>query len=191
MNLDLSLIKKVVISHDHWDHTGGLEALFKKNDKIRLYGLKGFSDNFRKLALKYNINLIESDDYTEIEKGIFTSKPFKTEYKQSHLVEQALILKSTKGLIIVLGCAHPGVVRMTEAIKEHFKENIYCVLGGYHLESKEEDEIRNIVSKIKKLGVAKVAPTHCTGQKAIEIFSKSYGDNFLRLKTGLEIELQF
>jgi 7,8-dihydropterin-6-yl-methyl-4-(beta-D-ribofuranosyl)aminobenzene 5'-phosphate synthase len=191
MNLDLSLIKRVVISHDHWDHTGGLEALFMKNDKIQLYGLKGFSDNFRKLALKYNINLIENDDYTEIDKGIFTSKPFETEYKQSQLVEQALILKSTKGLIIVLGCAHPGVVQMSVAIKEHFNEDIYCVLGGYHLESKKEDEIKNIVSKLKKLGVLKVAPTHCTGQKAIEIFSKSYGDNFLRLKTGLELELQF
>jgi len=191
MNIDLSLIKKVVISHDHWDHVGGLEALFKENSKVLLYGLKAFSDDFRERAVKYNIKLIENEDFNEIDKGIFTSEPFKTIYKQSQLVEQALILKTTKGLMIILGCAHPGVVQMTEAIKKHFKEDLYCVLGGYHLESKTENEINSIVSKFQKLDVCKVAPTHCTGQKAIEIFSKSYGDNFLRLKTGLEIELQF
>jgi len=191
MNIDLSLIKKVVISHDHWDHVGGLEALFKANSKVLLYGLKGFSDDFRKLATKYNIKLIENEDFSEIDSGIFTSEPFEITYKQSQLVEQALIIKTTKGLVVILGCAHPGVVQMTEAIKNHFKEDLYCVLGGYHLESKKEAEINNIVSKLQKLGVYKVAPTHCTGQKAIDMFSKSYGDNFLRLKTGLEIELQF
>ncbi|MDP8261593.1 MAG: MBL fold metallo-hydrolase [Candidatus Kappaea frigidicola] len=191
MNIDLSLIKKVVISHDHWDHVGGLEALFKENSNVLLYGLKGFSDDFRERAVKCNIKLIENEDFSEIDKGIFTSEPFKTTYKQSQLVEQALILKISKGLVIILGCAHPGVIQMTEAIKKHFNDKIYCVMGGFHLESKTENEIKDIASKLQKLGVCKIAPTHCTGQKAIDLFSKLYSDNFLRLKTGLEIEVQF
>jgi 7,8-dihydropterin-6-yl-methyl-4-(beta-D-ribofuranosyl)aminobenzene 5'-phosphate synthase len=106
-------------------------------------------------------------------------------------VEQALVLKTVKGLIIILGCAHPGVVEMTTAIKEHFNEKIYCVLGGYHLGSKKESEIKDIILRFKKLGVYRVAPTHCTGQKAVEMFQKHYQDKFLPLKTGLEVELDF
>ncbi len=191
LDVDLSAIKKVVISHDHWDHIGGLESLFKKNPNVELYGLKDFSEDFKNLADKYNIKLIECEDFKEIDPGAYVSGSFKTIYKQKKLVEQALILKTVKGLIIILGCSHPGVVEMVEVIKKHFNEKIYYVMGGYHLGSKTENEIENIALKLQKLGVNKVAPTHCTGQKAIDIFSKMYSDNFLRLKTGLEIEFDF
>ncbi len=191
LDINLLAIKKVIISHDHWDHTGGLEALFKKNTNLKLYGLKGFTENFKNLADRYNIKLIECEDFKEIDIGIYVSGSFKTIYKQKELVEQALILKTVKGLMVILGCSHPGVAEMVKDIKKHFNEKIYYVMGGYHLGPKTKNEIENIALKLQKLGVNKVAPTHCTGQKAIDIFSKIYGDNFLRLKTGLEIEFDF
>jgi 7,8-dihydropterin-6-yl-methyl-4-(beta-D-ribofuranosyl)aminobenzene 5'-phosphate synthase len=191
MDVDLKKIDKVVISHDHWDHTGGLRELFKINPDVKLYGLKGFSEDFRKKAQEHNIELIENDEATVIEEGIYTSGSFITDYKGSPLAEQALVAKTSKGLIVLLGCAHPGVLQMSKGIKERFKEDIYLVLGGFHLASKTESENKDIARKMQELGIKRVGPTHCTGTEAINIFSKIYSDNFLKLKTGREVDFDF
>ena len=90
-----------------------------------------------------------------------------------------------KGLIVITGCSHPGIVTILERVKEFFpQEKIFAVLGGFHLLDKGKREIDYIIEKFKSLGVEKVGPTHCTGWEAIKAFQEAYGDNFLSLGAG-------
>jgi 7,8-dihydropterin-6-yl-methyl-4-(beta-D-ribofuranosyl)aminobenzene 5'-phosphate synthase len=58
------------------------------------------------------------------------------------------------------------------------------VVGGFHLLHLSDDEVRKVIAELKELGVDRVAPTHCTGERAIEIFRQEYGDGFTRGGTG-------
>lgn len=99
--------------------------------------------------------------------------------------EQSLVILSKKGLIVITGCAHPGVVDIVRKAKEMFpEENVYLVLGGFHHPPKE------VVKKLKELGVEKVAPSHCSGDDIRELFKKEYQENFLEYGVGKIIKIQ-
>lgn len=187
LDIDLSAIKKVVISHDHWDHIGGLEALLKINPNITVYGLPGFSENFKKLIKKYGARLEEIDTYHEIADNIFVSGAFSTAYKSGLLQEQALIVKGEEGAAVIYGCAHPGVVKMIKNIKKSLPGEINLIMGGFHLAQKSSREIKDIIKELKDLGVKKAAPTHCTGEAAISMFKEAYAHNFIPAKAGMSL----
>ncbi len=96
-----------------------------------------------------------------------------------HPKEQSLIIDSKKGVVIITGCAHPGIVNIVKRAKELMrKEKIYLVLGGFH------HPPISCVKEFKKLGVEKVAPSHCTGDTAREAFRKEYKENFIEYGVG-------
>jgi len=64
------------------------------------------------------------------------------------------------------------------------------VLGGYHLRSTGPDQLRALIAEFRRLGIEKVAPTHCTGDPAIEMFAAEYGDDFIRAGAGLVIDIE-
>jgi 7,8-dihydropterin-6-yl-methyl-4-(beta-D-ribofuranosyl)aminobenzene 5'-phosphate synthase len=105
------------------------------------------------------------------------------------LYEQALILRSGKGLVIITGCAHPGIIQIIESAKERFGEPIHLVLGGFHLFRKNRKFIDKVVNQFKLLEVEKAAPCHCSGDEAIAKFQTEYKDNFYRIGTGTIIIL--
>ena len=156
----------LVISHTDWDHIGGLSSLRKLNPSIEVYMPDAFSEP-RKIA-----------------EGIYTTGLMKAEPD-----EQSLVLKSEKGLVIITGCAHPGIVQIIKKVKLFFKEQIYLVLGGFHLMDNPEEEVSGIINEFKELGVNKVAPSHCTGKKAIDMFKRKYKDNFIENFAGNIIKI--
>jgi len=97
--------------------------------------------------------------------------------------EQALAVKSLRGLIVITGCAHPGVVNIVKKAQE-IEKTIYIVLGGFHL-----GDDRAVIKEFKALGVQKVAPCHCTGDLAIGQFREEYKDNFIANGVGKIIEI--
>jgi len=103
--------------------------------------------------------------------------------------EQALVIRTGQGLVIITGCAHPGIVAIVEQAQEMFAEPIHLVLGGFHLGSKNIAEIDAIRRDFRRLGVAQVAPCHCTGERAISMFAAEYGDNFIQTGVGKLIVL--
>ncbi len=185
LKVDAGKIKAIVISHDHWDHWGGLWDLLKSKKGMPVYICPNFSREFKNKAKKLDANLIEADKLTQILPDIFSTGEIAGAYNGKYMAEQAMVLKTENGLIIITGCAHPGVLKMVEKAKTKFpKELIYLVLGGFHLMEADKRAIQILAGNFKKMGIIKSGPMHCSGPEAEKIFREKYGKNFVSLKTG-------
>jgi len=183
-------LEGVVISHDHWDHTGGLWEVLKRKKGLKVYACSSFSEEFKKCVRELGAELIIVDKPMEIAEGISVTGGIKGEYKGEDIIEQALAVKGDKGISVISGCAHPGIVNVVKFVENRFKtKKLYMVFGGFHLEDMKREEIGEIISDLEKLGVKKAGPTHCSGEKARRIFSGRYHDNFIAVKAGYIIQL--
>ena len=113
-----------------------------------------------------------------------TKEMFTTGEMRRDVPEQALVITTDRGLVIVTGCAHPGVIQVVEQAMNLFGGKVHLVLGGFHLRSKSTNELEAIMAEFRRLGVEKVAPCHCTGDQAIQMFHDEYGDDFIRTGVG-------
>jgi len=180
----------VVISHDHWDHMGGLWEVLKKRKRLPVYACPNFNAEFKTKVKKLGGKLNETVDFSEISENIFVTGEIAGEYKGEYMPEQALVLKTGNGISVITGCAHPGIVKIVKKAKDYFTgENIYAVLGGFHLANKDKIFIECIADEFKKLGVKKAGPTHCSGKPAEDIFRKKYGTDFIPLKAGQDLSV--
>ncbi len=190
LKVDIDRIEAVVISHDHWDHQGGLWTLLRKKKGLTVYACPNFSTEFKGKVKKLNGNLVEAKKNIEISKSIFITGEIAGEYKGEYMPEQALVVKTDKGISVITGCAHPGIIKILNRIKDVFlEENIYICLGGFHLMDKDERFIEIIANEFKEIGVKKAGATHCSGPKAEEIFKDKFKNHFLSIKVGIEIRV--
>ncbi|MCX6651506.1 MAG: MBL fold metallo-hydrolase [Methanomassiliicoccales archaeon] len=90
------------------------------------------------------------------------------------LEEQALCVSTRKGLVILTGCGHAGVVNIVSQIKRHSERKLYMVMGGFHLWNASQDTLLKTMDGLKRLGVEKVAPMHCSGFEATKMFSDRF-----------------
>jgi 7,8-dihydropterin-6-yl-methyl-4-(beta-D-ribofuranosyl)aminobenzene 5'-phosphate synthase len=189
MNINMDEIEGIVISHDHWDHTGGLKTILKeKKNKTPVYICKDFSDDLKEMIKDCGGEVVEVKEWDEISKNIYTTGEIKGTYKGSFMPEQAVILKTENGITILTGCAHPGIIEIINIVKNKFKEEkIFLVIGGFHLLEKEKRFIDFIVKEFKKMNVEKVGPCHCSGPEAEKIFENEYKDKFVSVKAGISI----
>jgi 7,8-dihydropterin-6-yl-methyl-4-(beta-D-ribofuranosyl)aminobenzene 5'-phosphate synthase len=93
-----------------------------------------------------------------------------------------LIIQTEQGLIVITGCAHPGIVEIVKKAKELVKDDVLFVTGGFHLIKTSNKS--DIVSSIRELGVLYVGPCHCSGDNARELFEKEYGENYVNVGVG-------
>ena len=98
--------------------------------------------------------------------------------------EQSLAINTKKGLVIICGCSHPGIINIIKNFKETLNRDIYLVFGGFHLMNKTKQEMNKIIDQMKKLGVQKCGATHCTGERQIEMFKKAFGDDYITMGVG-------
>ena len=190
MGVDISLIEAIVLSHDHWDHTGGLAAVLGKKGGIKVYGCPGFSQELINQIRSLNGNWVATDQLHEITPNIFITGAIPGVYDGHPIDEQTLIVRTTNGITIITGCAHPGILNMIEIVKDLFPDDkIYAVLGGFHLLNKSHDEIVQIAGRFKELNITKAGPAHCSGDPAIDIFQEWYGNNFLTVLGGITLEV--
>jgi 7,8-dihydropterin-6-yl-methyl-4-(beta-D-ribofuranosyl)aminobenzene 5'-phosphate synthase len=99
-------------------------------------------------------------------------------------IEQSLVLRSVSGLIVLTGCAHPGIVKIIEKAKDLFKEEVLLAMGGFHLMNMSMDNMEQIFVRFQDLGVRYVGPCHCTGETQTKACEKAYGDHFLKVGVG-------
>ena len=189
MQIDIQKINTIFLSHPHFDHTGGLEGILASHSGITVYVCPGFDEDVKNSVKKFNGIFVENKDFTKIGEGVYTTGEIEGEYKGKYMPEQSLLLSCDNGMVIVTGCAHPGIVNIIERAKYSLSGPISLVVGGFHLGSTEEIHVRSIADKTRALGCEKVAPVHCTGEKAQKIFQEVYGDNFINVKAGQTIEL--
>ena len=186
MGVPLNDITHVMISHKHFDHSAGLpQVLEKVQPGTHVYLPKLFASPFfkRKFPLLH-MNVISS--FSKIEEGIY-SLVMKGGFL---LYEQALLLSTPKGIVVITGCAHPGIVAILRKTKELFPSSpLYFVLGGLHLFSTSPYLSREIVQFFQSEGVEKVAPCHCSGDHLIRQFQEAYGKDFFSIGTGSHLVL--
>ena len=179
LGIDPSKIQSIALSHPHTDHTGGLSGLLQTGIRPTLYAPPSFPNSFKR-SVQATTTLVEVTPGQSIAPGIFTTG----EMSVTDFVEHALVIKTDAGLVVLTGCAHPGIVPIITRAKELFGEPVYLVMGGLHLSDKSAAEIRSILSDLRQLGVQRVAPSHCTGDQALAMFAAEYGDNFIRSGAG-------
>lgn len=190
MNIDPQNIEAVVISHDHWDHTGGLWELLKQRNGLKVFSCPGFGDTFRERVKTLDGILIESADFQEIDSRISVTGEIPGKYKGIFMPEQALMIKTESGVLLITGCSHPGILTIAEKAKKCFPSiPITYILGGFHLMNENPKIVDFIISSLMKLGVLKVWPTHCTGENARIHFRKRFGKNSIAIGAGSHIEI--
>jgi 7,8-dihydropterin-6-yl-methyl-4-(beta-D-ribofuranosyl)aminobenzene 5'-phosphate synthase len=172
-------IDLVVLSHDHWDHTGGLEELLRVNPNVKVFLLQSFPDALKKKVDEAGADAVLISGPQEITTGAYTTGTMGSAIK-----EQALIITTDKGAVVITGCAHPGVVKIVKKAKELTGQKILLVMGGFHLQGHSEDAVQGIIEEFREMGVGYVGPCHCTGNKQIEMFRQAYEERFLEIGVG-------
>jgi len=180
VGLGLSIPKKVFISHNHWDHTDGLGAIsspyscWLAASAMQILGKKVNEVGGTPIACSEPIEFLphiwstgEMKNTEEIEKS-----------------EHGLVIETKHGLVLLTGCAHPGIVNMVERVVQVFKQPPYYVIGGFHLYESSADEIMHVSDQLQTLGVTNIGPCHCTGESALHHLKKGWGKRFTDIKVG-------
>ena len=219
LRADLSKLDFVVMSHRHSDHMGGLNYLLSVNPKVKIYapkenfGVYGFSlpstfyrkDNSLPPEQRYydgkppdimkfgtawpeaNFELIEKT--TEILPGIHLIFQISDKPTTMELRELSLAIETPDGIVLIVGCSHPGLDKIVDAATK-INKRIHMVTGGFHQVVAKDIEIEQIVSNLHDtFKVDFVAPSHCTGEPAFSAFKKAFGNHYIYAGLGTSIGL--
>lgn len=117
-------IDLVVLSHIHGDHVGGLPSFLEKNPEVVVYLPKSFPKGFKDKVKEYGAKIIEVQGPLKIYQGVYSTGELGTWIK-----EQSLIIHTEEGLIVITGCAHPGIVNIVIKAKNLVKDDVLLVMG--------------------------------------------------------------
>ena len=174
----------VILSHAHIDHTGGLWEFLRECEDVDVFFGRSFPDEFREKAEGTSARFVEVDAPVDVGTGIHLTGELGTDPR-----EEALILRMSEGLVVATGCAHPGIVDVVKKVEEICGDEIHLVLGGFHLMMDRDEEVEEVIGQLKGLGVQRIAPSHCTGERPIEMFREAWGENFIDLGCGDTVRL--
>jgi len=167
LGIDLDDIDQVVLSHDHWDHWGGLQDLLARRPGLPVWVPRGISSLLHQEILRWGGLPRTGEAGAEVGSTCRLSGTRECSYKGEVMNEQALVIRGEKGVSVITGCAHPGVEVMARAAGELYPgDPLYTIMGGFHLHQKPEDEVVNTVNNLRVLGFTRILATHCAGLKA-------------------------
>ena len=228
MGIDLSKIDRIVLSHGHRDHTGGLREVLRSVGKeveviahpdiwASKYSRRGKNPEqfsglpFRRellenLGARFNLtrkpvrltkNFLTTgeipmlSDYEEIDSGLFDKK--SGEMLPDELNDDlALIIDTEYGLVVILGCAHHGIINtLKHAQKLTGKELIYAAIGGTHLLNASIERLKKTAAELQEMGVQYLGVSHCTGFEAAAYLAREFGERFFLNNAGTQLALPF
>jgi len=223
---DLAVINKIIISHGHGDHTGGLPEVLRIQGKKKIdvyahphiflykYRLKNDKETYggipftRGYLEKMGARFVFNEEYIEIEDGIFLTGevPRKTPFEGGDMSDrlarlddgkviadiiqddQSMAIHTEKGLMIVLGCAHAGIINTIDyIIKKSGVDQIYCIVGGTHIGFSGEVQLSESIRALKSYNIQHLVPSHCTGLAAITRIKQEFEDIFQFSHVGWSI----
>ena len=223
MNIDLSDISYLVLSHGHYDHGGNVASVLKSNSEmifvahpnctIPRYSLHEgkpvkstalTQENKKSIITRHHSKIKWSFETTEVCDGVFvtgeipritnfedTGGPFYVdqEKKNPDLLpdDMALFIEEENELILICGCCHSGLVNTMEHIKSVNGKPITTIIGGLHLLYASDKRMNKTVEYLNNSEVKRVYPSHCTGEKQMEILQEKLNVEVIIGRVGLEI----
>jgi 7,8-dihydropterin-6-yl-methyl-4-(beta-D-ribofuranosyl)aminobenzene 5'-phosphate synthase len=178
LGLDPQDIDVIVLSHIHDDHTGGVQAVLDTGARPEVYIPATFPTRYKN-ELRQRVSLHEVNEPVQIVPGVYTTGKLGL-----NIPEQGLVVKTCEGLVVITGCAHPGIVEMVRLAKEVGQDDVYLVMGGFHLGGAGASELQGVCGALRELGVRNVAPSHCTGEGATEMLASEFGENCFAAGVG-------
>ncbi|MGA2517110.1 MAG: MBL fold metallo-hydrolase [Thermodesulfobacteriota bacterium] len=228
LNKDLKSIRKIFLSHGHYDHTGGLSEVLKLKGKVDVHAhphvfldrIVVFKEEGREIkrfiGIHYKKSYLESlgaqfvfnTDFNEVEKGLFLTGevPRQTNFEKRDprlfsemdgsmtqdlfLDDQSLALDTEKGLILILGCAHAGMINIVNHVMHKTgKQKFYAIVGGTHLDFLTPEQLEESIKSLKRMEIGKIGVSHCTGMKAAFRLHQEFGDRFFYGCVGSVLEV--
>jgi 7,8-dihydropterin-6-yl-methyl-4-(beta-D-ribofuranosyl)aminobenzene 5'-phosphate synthase len=219
LGVDLSRLDFVVISHRHGDHTSGLRHLLRVNPKVRIYAPReGFgvfgsslpSTFYRRMpdlpdSMRYfqgdppeqmsfgtpwpDAEIRWIDSLTQVAPGVTLISTVSQTPGTLELRELSLAVRSEDGLVLLVGCSHPGIETILQAARP-LGNKISVIFGGLHLVTTPDTVITRIASAMRdKWGVISIAPGHCTGEPAFAELQRVYGRRYRYAGLGAIVEI--
>ena len=219
LGLDLRTIKGIIMSHHHWDHTGGLGPVLDLKGAADIYAHPDFfkesykieGERVRYIGVPYPRPLLEAkgatfkfcNEFREIEPGMWLTGevPRRTDYergdknqvvksneryvKDNLLDDQSVVIETEKGLFIILGCCHSGIINTLSYIVEKMgQRHIYAVIGGTHLGPVSDEQREKSIDALKAFDIERLGVSHCTGLKTASRLAGEFGDRFFFCNVG-------
>ncbi|OGP95665.1 MAG: MBL fold metallo-hydrolase [Deltaproteobacteria bacterium RBG_16_47_11] len=217
LNKDLRTVKKIFLSHGHYDHTGGLPEVLKLRGKVDVHAhpyvfldrVHVVEENgketkrfvgipFKRSYLEsLGANFILNKDFFEVEEGIFLTGevPRKTSFEKLDPKlftetdgktnpdvfsdDQSLILNTERGLLVILGCAHSGLINiLNHVISKTGKDKFYAIVGGTHLDFLAPEQLEESIKALRKIQIERIGASHCTGMSGAFRLRQEFGDRF-------------
>jgi 7,8-dihydropterin-6-yl-methyl-4-(beta-D-ribofuranosyl)aminobenzene 5'-phosphate synthase len=217
--VDLSRLDFVVLSHRHGDHMGGMDYLLRVNPDVKIYapkenfGVYGSSlpssfyrrdeslaseqryyDGSPPPTMKFgsawpraHFELVENT--TQIAPGIHLIALVSDNPGTLELLELSLVIETPEGLVLIVGCSHPGIENIVAAAAS-INRHIHLIAGGFHLVAAKDADIDKVVKSIDDTWkVDHVAPGHCTGEPAFAALKRAFGDRYLYAGLGSRLKI--
>ncbi len=186
LGVNLSKVDFIVISHEHGDHIEGLSYMAEVKKGCTIYVPNGMSLQAKEWILQQDFKLAEIENTTKVAEGVaIVGQLYGPPYEQALAVNV-----SGLGIILVVGCSHPGVENFVAKAKRDLGTAVYAVIGGFHLASAAHQRLEATLEALMNLGVAKIYPLHCSGSAFRELVAEEepqrYGDGHVGLQVVFE-----
>ncbi len=219
LGADWQKVDAVVLSHGHYDHSGGLRFFSRQKNLPKIYAhpaafekkyAKSPQNQFRFIGISdeaislFKDQAVWTERPTELVDGIWVTGPVprQNEWEQYSgpfylddrglqaddlLDDQSIYFTTQQGVVVLLGCAHSGVVNTLRYIQKLTgKTEIGFVAGGMHLLQSSPDRIQWTIQEFQRMNVKVIAPCHCTGTAARHALRNAYQDRYVDCSTGTE-----
>jgi 7,8-dihydropterin-6-yl-methyl-4-(beta-D-ribofuranosyl)aminobenzene 5'-phosphate synthase len=220
--LGLSLLdsEAIILSHGHYDHTGGMAFVLKTQRRVAVYAhpevfrsrfIRTANGSSREIGMPYasvqaikqpGVRFVETSTATKLFGGFYATGPVprQTDYEDTGgsffldaacsnpdplLDDQSAFFETKEGIVVLLGCAHSGVVNTLQYINELSRgAPIRAVIGGMHLVNASAERIARTVEEFKRIKVQSLAPCHCTWMAATVALWNAFPDNLIPCHVG-------
>jgi len=226
LGIDLGNIDRIVLSHGHYDHTGGLREILRRMRKEveviahpdiwqikyarregepdRYIGVPFQQNELENLGARFHLTTQSVDitstimstgeipmvtAFEEVDPALFI-KEGTTWQPDKVMDDQALIVKTEQGLVIILGCAHRGMINtLYHARQLTGTGKIHTVVGGSHLINASEERLWQTIAVLRELSVQRLGLCHCTDLPAASVLAQEFGENFFFNRAGTVIDV--
>lgn len=197
LKINLNSANFVVLSHYHWDHTGGLRYHnFKEKKKLIIHPLiLEKLPEYESIKIKNDFHILPSEKSLEFSKNIFYLGEIPREnnfesgmYKNDTMLDDsALAIKTKNGVIVISGCSHSGICNICEYAKKITGQKLYAVLGGFHLFENNQKAVKGTIKYFQAEKPKYLYPMHCVDFPTLSLFHSVF--KIVKISTGDSITL--